>query len=199
MMKPNFPRRVWAASLFVIAACSAPANAEITVNGIALDEPTRAALTGAYGAIPDGGYWYDPASGLWGVAGGPSVGRILPGLALGGPLAANASGGGDGALTGVFINGREIHPQELMLLTQLFGYVNPGRYWLGPMLIGGVEGGAAGVRFARRRGERGRRWRIGLQQEHALRRSDERWSVCGLSPSERGQRHDRQLLSRDGI
>lgn len=140
-MKSNFLSSVWAASLFVIAACSAPANAEITVNGIALDEPTRAALTGAYGAIPDGGYWYDPASGLWGVAGGPSVGRILPGLALGGPLAANASGGGDGALTGVFINGREIHPQELMLLTQLFGYVNPGRYWLGPMLIGGVEGG----------------------------------------------------------
>ena len=37
----------------------------------------------------------------------------------------------------------EIHPQEFALLVQMFGYVNPGRYWLGANLTGGYEGGPA--------------------------------------------------------
>ncbi|MFQ6094327.1 MAG: hypothetical protein ACE5OR_16905, partial [bacterium] len=45
--------------------------------------------------------------------------------------------------TGVFINGRQIHHQELAYLQRLFGYVNPGRYWLDPRGIGGYEGGPA--------------------------------------------------------
>jgi hypothetical protein len=57
--------------------------------------------------IPPGRYWYDSKSGLWGMEGGPTVGQIFPELELGGPLQPNASGGG----TGVFINGRELHPQ----------------------------------------------------------------------------------------
>ena len=64
----------------------------------------------------------------------------MPGLALGGPLQANASGGSG---TGVFINGREIHPQEYMYLLQQYGSVVPGRYWLNAQLIGGFEGGPA--------------------------------------------------------
>ncbi|MEM8935458.1 MAG: hypothetical protein AAGC77_03530 [Pseudomonadota bacterium] len=119
------------------------AFAELRVNDVALDEETRAQLAAAYGAVPDGGYWYDPASGLWGAEEGPSLGRILPGLPLGGPLQADASGGGQGMVTGVFINGREIHRDEYALLVGLFGYVNPGRYWLGPNLVGGYEGGPA--------------------------------------------------------
>jgi hypothetical protein len=89
--------------------------------------------------IPDGAYWYDPASGLWGLEGGPSVGQMPPDLQLGGPLRADASLGG----TGVFINAREIHLTEALFLQQLFGYVMPGRYWMNAMGIGGPEGGPA--------------------------------------------------------
>lgn len=126
----------------VFAAClgaAAPAKADVFVNGVRLDAQTQMVLTQTYGTIPSGRYWYDPFSGLWGTEGGPSVGRILPGLRLGGPLQANASGGG----TGVFVNGREIHAQEYALLVRFFGYVNRGRYWLGPTMIGGYEGGPA--------------------------------------------------------
>ncbi|MGF1456636.1 MAG: hypothetical protein ACFB6R_14815 [Alphaproteobacteria bacterium] len=129
--------------LAALVGAASPAFADVVVNGVPLDPQTRQALAQTYGAVPDGRYWYDPSSGLWGVEGGPSVGRILPGLTLGGPLQANASGGGYGQMTGVFINGREIHPQEHALLARLFGYVNPGRYWLGPTLLGGYEGGPA--------------------------------------------------------
>lgn len=87
--------------------------------------------------IPDGFYWYDPHSGLWGFEGGPAAGRILPYLELGGPLRADASGGG----TGVFVNGRELHLLEVYYLWQLFGVVIPGHYWLNADGIGGYEGG----------------------------------------------------------
>lgn len=114
---------------------------QIIINGQPLSAEAAGALTQVYGPLPAGDYWYDPLSGLWGVTGGPSTGRILPGLQLGGPLRPDASGGGDGRATGVFINGREIHPQEHLYLQALFGAVNPGRYWLGPNLVGGLEGG----------------------------------------------------------
>ncbi len=119
------------------------AEVGLMVNGVAIDARTRGALVSAYGQVPDGAYWYDPVSGLWGQWGGPSVGRIAPGLPLGGPLRADASGGGSGYMTGVFVNGREIHPSELQVLTRFFGSVNRGRYWLGPNMIGGYEGGPA--------------------------------------------------------
>lgn len=129
--------------LVAFAFVAAPAAAELSVNGRMLDAAVETSLEASYGAIPDGRYWYDPLSGLWGAEGGPGVGRILPGLDFGAALPASASGGGDGRLTGVFTNGREIHPDELRLLTALFGAVAPGRYWLGPQMIGGVEGGPA--------------------------------------------------------
>ncbi len=139
----HISRIAGAAAIFValFSLVSVPALASVRVNGVALEPQIRTALAQAYGPIADGSYWYDPYSGLWGVQGGPSVGRIMPGLTLGGPLRANASGSGSGNQTGVFINGREIHPQEYQLLVQMFGYVNPGRYWLGPNLVGGYEGG----------------------------------------------------------
>lgn len=89
--------------------------------------------------VPDGAYWYDSMSGLWGVQGGPAVGQMPPQLNLGGALALDASTGG----TGIVINGRELHLTEAMYLQQLFGYVIPGRYWLNAMGIGGIEGGPA--------------------------------------------------------
>ncbi len=87
--------------------------------------------------VPDGDYWYDRVSGLWGLRGGPTLGQLPPGLNLGGNLRADASGGG----TNVFINGRELHPTEVAYLQQVFGYVIPGRYWMNAQGIGGQEGG----------------------------------------------------------
>lgn len=135
------PGATEAAANTPITDSAVAAQGGVSVNGAMLDGATRAALQQAYGAVPDGRYWYDPLSGLWGVEKGPSVGRLMPGLALGGALRADASASGDGMTTGVFINGREIHPEEYALLAALFGYVNPGRYWLGPDLTGGYEGG----------------------------------------------------------
>ncbi len=137
--------------LCVTLACvlaGAPARAgqdaesgQIVINGQPLSGEAAGALARAYGPIPAGDYWYDPSSGLWGVTGGPSSGRIPPGLQVDGPLRPQASGGGAGHITGVFINGREIHPDEVLYLRALFGAVEPGRYWLGPNLVGGLEGG----------------------------------------------------------
>ena len=67
--------------------------------------------------IPDANYWYDPVLGAWGPRGGPIMGFILPGLNIGGPLQEDASGGG----TNVFVNGRELHPYDLMALQQIAG------------------------------------------------------------------------------
>lgn len=83
--------------------------------------------------------WYDPVSGWWGFEGEAATGQLPPGLALGGPLQADASGGG----TGAFVNGRELHPAEVRQLTMLFGAVPRIRFWMNAHGIGGPEGGPA--------------------------------------------------------
>lgn len=88
--------------------------------------------------IRDGNYWYDSRSGAWGLEGGPAAGLIPAGLQLGGPLQPDASKGN----TGVFINGRELHPLDVMALQQL-GPVYPGRYWMDAMGNVGFDGGPA--------------------------------------------------------
>lgn len=109
----------------------------VVVNGKRLSPETIYALEQYYGVrIQSGRYWYDRISGLWGREGGPTVGQILSGLNLGGPLSPRASGGG----TGVFINGRELHPAEVAYL-QRCTPVYRGRYWLNPQGLAGVEGG----------------------------------------------------------
>ncbi len=89
--------------------------------------------------IPDGRYWYDAMSGAWGLEGGHTRGFTLAGLPLGGRLPADISGGG----TGVFINGRELHPLDVQGLQSLVGPVAPGRYWLDGQGYAGYEGGPA--------------------------------------------------------
>lgn len=129
--------------LFVLIAVLAAAGAaraqnQVIINGQPLDRQTVAALEQAYQTrLQPGRYWYDPVSGLWGWEKGPSAGQIHPGLNLGGRLRADASGDG----TGVFFNGRELHPQDVYLLQQLAGTVIPGRYWVNALGVGGVEGG----------------------------------------------------------
>ena len=120
--------------LLALASVLAPAAAappdEVVVNGRALDAEGRRVLRRyetQTGAVPPGRYWYDGATGAAGVWGGPMTALLAPGLPLPGPLPPAASGGGQGRLTGVFINGRELHPQDVAGLSQ-FGRVVPGRY-----------------------------------------------------------------------
>lgn|GEM_PF-1104858 len=106
--------------------------------------------------LPDGEYWYDEVSGASGRWGGPTLGFLPAGLSLGGKLPANASGGG----TGVFVNGRELHPLDVAALSQL-GPVLRGRWFVDRDGNVGVEGGPvlfnliAAARAAQSRGGRG--------------------------------------------
>lgn len=96
------------------------------VNCIRISDEDVGAMERAWNtALVDGRYWYDRANGAWGVEGGPCVGFIEAGLALGGPLMANASSGG----TGVYVNGRELHPLDVFALSRMMS-VWPGRYWV---------------------------------------------------------------------
>ncbi len=85
--------------------------------------------------VPDGDYWYDNATGAWGLWGGPAAGLIPAGLSLGGAMPPNSSGGG----TGVFINGRELNPVDVQRLQQITPVV-AGRYWMDAQGNGGLEG-----------------------------------------------------------
>ncbi|MEN7341572.1 MAG: hypothetical protein AAAFM81_01470 [Pseudomonadota bacterium] len=135
--------------LTILAFGGAPLHADtknekaapkVLVNGKALTHQQVDSLTQMYGQVIPGKYWYDPVSGLYGNIGGAPMGQLYPSMTIGGPLAANASGGGNGRLTGVFINGREIHPLEYMFYQQLFGTVWPGRYWMNAQGVGGFVG-----------------------------------------------------------
>jgi len=103
----------------------APARGVI-INHEMISDDRVAALEATYRVkILSGRYWYDKATGAWGYEGGPTVGLVLPGLAIGGPLAANASNG----TTGVFINGRELHILDVRALMQIV-QVQRGRFWM---------------------------------------------------------------------
>jgi hypothetical protein len=109
----------------------------VIINGVQLSDQELAA-TGV--PIPDGAYWYDAVCGAWGYQGGPCAGFTAPGLRVGGPLRADASNGN----TGVFVNGRHLHMQDVMALQRL-GPVLPGRYWVDAQGNCGFEGGPAFV------------------------------------------------------
>ncbi|MBA3699332.1 MAG: hypothetical protein H0W78_10810 [Planctomycetes bacterium] len=120
---------------------AAPVTRVIQFNGHALDADgvaTLAQLEAAAGTrLPDGKYWYDPMCGAFGAWGGPVVAILPAGLKLGGPVPANASGGG----TGVFTNGRELHPFDVLYLQHLLGPIQPGRYFTDAFGNAGLEGG----------------------------------------------------------
>jgi hypothetical protein len=125
-------------ALLIIMLGFAPHAAPAQETGILINGlPLSAEEVASYGVdLPPGRYWYDQVSGLWGVEGGPSLGQVVAGMPLGGPLQPEASMGD----TGVFFNNREIHGDELAELLQMFDEVQPGRYWLGADLAGGIEG-----------------------------------------------------------
>ena len=117
---------------------SAATQRSVVVNGQPIPAAQLAELENHFRLqIANGQYWYDRVSGAAGPAGGPTQAFIVPGLDLGGPLAAQASNGN----TGVFINGRELPQYDLIALTRLVGFVQPGRYFLDAMGNAGYEGG----------------------------------------------------------
>lgn len=110
----------------------------VVVNGEAIDAAERGRFEQRYGVrMQPGRYWYDAASGAWGIDGGPTMGYLLPDMPLGGNLRRYASGGG----TPVIVNGRALHPYDLMSLQMLVGQVSPGRYFLDARGNLGIEGG----------------------------------------------------------
>lgn len=122
------------------ANAQSAATHTVVINRVRLDAETIQALEQYYQVrIQEGSYWYDPACGAWGFEGGPAVGFILPGLDLGGRLRRDASRG----TTNVFVNGRELHVQDVLGLQQIVGPVIPGRYWLDAYGNVGYEGGPA--------------------------------------------------------
>jgi hypothetical protein len=116
----------------------------VQINGRALTAAqlrTLEQLERTYGRLNDGAYWYDARTGASGRWGGPTLAFLPAGLDLAGPLPAEASGGGSGQLTGVFVNGRELHPLDVAMMQQLVGQVWPGRWWVDAQGYFGLEGG----------------------------------------------------------
>lgn len=112
----------------------------VVVNGERLGDDELAALPPGV-RVADGRYWYDRVCGAWGFEGGPTAGFVMPGLVIGGALRADASNGN----TGVFINGRQLHAEDVSALRQLLGQVLPGRWWVDAQGNFGLEGqGMAG-------------------------------------------------------
>jgi hypothetical protein len=113
----------------------------VKFNGNVLDAEgiaTLAKLEAAYRTrLPNGAYWYDSKCGAFGAWGGPVLVILPAGLALGGPVPANASGVG----TGIFVNGREIHAFDALYLQHLLGPIKPGRYFTDAFGNAGLEGG----------------------------------------------------------
>lgn len=114
-------------------------NGSISINGTVLTTNEIQAIEQQYGVrLAEGKFWYDRYCGAWGIEGGPTLGFVMPGIAFGGELRADSSGGN----TNVFINGRELHYQDVLGLQQL-GPVMPGRYWIDAYWNCGFEGGPA--------------------------------------------------------
>lgn len=122
------------------AAKSDAGKSSVYINRVKMDPGKLKTLEADYQTkIGKGRYWYDKMCGAWGVENGPTAGFIMAGLDLPGPMPSDISGGG----TGIFINGREIHPMDQLGLQQLFGITYRGRYWLDDRGNLGVEGGPA--------------------------------------------------------
>ena len=121
------------------AAATASSQRRVVINDTRLTDATLQQIENAYRIrIPDAEYWYDRVLGAWGPKGGPTMGFIVPGLALGGPLRPDASGP---TATGIFVNGRELHPNDVGALQRITGPIMPGRYFINASGLAGFEGG----------------------------------------------------------
>jgi hypothetical protein len=127
-------------------AASVAPTGDVIVNAQPVSAQTLRELQKIYPVpVVPGRYWYDRVSGAYGKEGGPILGQMLPGLALGGPLRADASHG----TAPVFINGRQLTFAEKAYLEQTCRtVVVPGRYWVNAQGLGGIEGGPASFNLA---------------------------------------------------
>jgi len=123
------------------AAPRDPAQRSVQINGAPLSEDGWNAvlqLENQNGeALPDGNYWYDGVSGAFGVWGYPTWVFLPPHLPFAGPVPPHCSG----PPTHVYVNGRDIHPLELQILTAYTGPILPGQYFLDALGNVGVAGG----------------------------------------------------------
>jgi hypothetical protein len=112
-------------------------NKEVSINGLVLTDQQVAGLEETYGVRPlPGNYWYDSKCGLYGVAGYPSYGFMLPGHDFG-----TMDSGVSQGITEVFINGRELPVSEYSVWSYMAGsWIQPGRYWLDHQGNAGYEG-----------------------------------------------------------
>jgi hypothetical protein len=126
---------------FVKSGVSVSDNAvrtgDIIINNSVLSREQIQEIKNRYGIEPKAGnYWYDSASGLYGVTGYPSYGFMYPGHNFG-TLSRNASAGN----TGVIINGRELPQTEWVLWSYILGYyIQPGNYWFDSQGNAGIVG-----------------------------------------------------------
>ncbi len=131
--------------LVVVFGMALPSCAQhkVYVNGQPLTDQTISLLEYQYQVrIQPGRYWYDPLNGWWGLEGQAVGGVMMPGLPLGGPLLAQASGG----RTGVYLNGRQLNQTELSQWQQILGTrIGAGRYWVDAYGNAGPQGGLATV------------------------------------------------------
>ena len=145
-----------AAALLAVAGTSQAQQRMVLVNRVRISEQELLGFEQRWNTrVQNGNYWYDRMSGAWGLEGGPTAGWMSPGLSLGGPLRADASGGN----TGVFINGRELHPLDVQALMQIV-QVQRGRWWVDGQGNFGPEGGPVWgnlMALAQQRG-RGKNW-----------------------------------------
>ncbi|KAK7332764.1 hypothetical protein VNO80_29519 [Phaseolus coccineus] len=85
----------------------------VTVNGKPIPNFVIKKAKKLAGPIQPGNYWYDFRGGFWGVMGGPCLGIIPPFIEeFNHPLPYNCSAGN----TDVYVNGRELHQNDLDLL-----------------------------------------------------------------------------------
>jgi hypothetical protein len=118
-------------------------SAGISVNGVPLTTQQQQQLADYGLQAQPGNYWYDPASGAWGIWGGPLAGFVQAGIPAP-PLPMQASNGN----SGVIINGRNIDQLELIYLQALAqGVIYPGNYWLDAAGNAGAVGGPAQINF----------------------------------------------------
>ena len=96
------------------------ASVDIVINGKQCTEQEIQILRNAGSPCLPGRYWYDHRAGGFGYEGGPTLMWGTPGLKVGGPLRPNASNG----TTGVFINGRQLHVQDVINWTTYIGPVS---------------------------------------------------------------------------
>ncbi|KAL8138854.1 hypothetical protein V2J09_004855 [Rumex salicifolius] len=90
------------------------ANADVSVNGMVINPNAVRKAEKMAGPISPGEYWYDSRAGFWGVMGDHCLGIIPPFIKEFSSQMAEYCSGGE---TCIYVNGRELHENDLDLLS----------------------------------------------------------------------------------